>query len=106
MSKDFKVLWTENAIEDLLAIKEYISEDSADRAESWILELFNSWESLINLPTRGRTVPEFKQENLRELLIDDYRLVYRIKKTSIEIITVFEGHRQLNKNNLKKLNSY
>jgi len=29
MSKDFKVLWTENAIEDLLAIKEYISEDSA-----------------------------------------------------------------------------
>ena len=102
MSQDFKVLWTENAIKDLLAIKEYISVDSADRAETWILELFNSGESLVSLPTRGRIVPEFKQENLRELLIDNYRLVYRIKKSSIEIITVLEGHRQLNKKDLKK----
>ena len=102
MSKDFKVLWTENAIEDLLAIKEYISEDSPDRAESWILELFNSGESLVSLSTRGRIVPEFKQADLRELLIDNYRLVYRIKKASIEIITVFEAHRLLNKTDLKK----
>ncbi|MFZ4405316.1 MAG: type II toxin-antitoxin system RelE/ParE family toxin [Pseudobdellovibrionaceae bacterium] len=102
MTKDFKVLWTENAIEDLLAIKEYISEDSPARAETWIIELFKSGESLVNLPLRGRIVPEFKQENLRELLIDNYRLVYRIKKISIEIVTVFEGHRQLNKKDLKK----
>jgi len=52
MSKDFKVLWTEKAIEDLLAIKKYISEDSPDRAESWILELFNPGESLVSLPDR------------------------------------------------------
>jgi addiction module RelE/StbE family toxin len=97
MSKNFKVLWTETAIEDLVAIKQYISEDSPDRAVTWIFELFNSGESLVSSPTRGRIVPEFKQENLRELLIDNYRLVYRIKKTSIEVITVFEGHRQLNK---------
>lgn len=102
MSKDFKVLWTEKAIEDLLAIKEYISEDSPDRADAWILELFSSGESLVILSTRGRIVPEFRQENLRELLIENYRLVYRIKKSSIEIITVFEGHRQLNKKDLKK----
>ena len=102
MSKTFKVLWAEKAAEDLLAIKEYISEDSPDRAEVWVLELFNAGKSLVGLPTRGRIVPEFKQENLRELLIDNYRLVYRIKKTSIEIITVFEGHRQLNKKDLKK----
>lgn len=102
MRQDFKVLWTKNATEDLLAIKEYIFEDSPNRAEAWVLELFNSAESLISLPTRGRIVPEFKQENLRELLIYNYRLVYRIKKTSIEIITIFEGHRLLNKNDLKK----
>jgi plasmid stabilization system protein ParE len=72
------------------------------RAETWSLEFFNSGESLVNLPTRGRIVPEFKQENLRELLLDNYRLVYRIKKTSIEIITVFEGHRQLSKKDLIK----
>ena len=102
MSKNFKVIWTEKSIQDLLNIKEYISEDSPDRAESWILELFNSGESLVSLSTRGRIVPEFKQEDLRELLIDNYRLVYRIKKASIEIITVFEAHRRLNKTDFKK----
>ena len=56
----------------------------------------------MTLPTRGRIVPEFNQENLRELLIDNYRLVYRIKMTSIEVITVFEGHRELHKKDLKK----
>lgn len=60
MSRDFKVVWTENAVANLLAVKEYISEDSADRAEAWILALFNSGESLKSLPTRGRIVPEFK----------------------------------------------
>lgn len=102
MSRDFKVHWTENAIKDLLAIKEYISQDSPERSQEWLLVLFNSGESLSNFPTRGRIVPEFEQENLRELFIDNYRLVYRIKKSVIEIITVFEGHRQLNTKDLKK----
>lgn len=102
MSRDFKVFWTENAIEDLLVIKKFISDDSPARADSWILELLNAGESLISLPTRGRIVPEIKQENLRELLIDNYRLVYRIRKSLIEIITVFEGHRLLTKKDLKK----
>lgn len=102
MSTDFKVLWTETAIEDLLNIKKYITEDSPERAETWNLELFNSGESLGSFPTRGRVVPEFNQDNLRELFIDNNRLVYRVRKTSIEIITVFEGHRQLKKKDLKK----
>ncbi len=77
MSTDFKVLWTETAIQDLLNTKKYLTEDSPDRAATWVLELFNSGESLGNLPTRGRIVPELNQENLQELLIDNYRLVYR-----------------------------
>jgi toxin ParE1/3/4 len=74
------VLWTERSIEDLLAIKHFISQDSVVRAEEWIQELYSTGIGLANFPTRGRIVPEFNQENLRELLIDNYRMVYRIKK--------------------------
>ncbi|MCB0407777.1 MAG: type II toxin-antitoxin system RelE/ParE family toxin [Bdellovibrionales bacterium] len=102
MSKDLKVLWTENAIQDLLGIKAYIAQDSIDRAEEWVFELYTAGESLSRLSGRGRIVPEFNQINLRELLIENYRLVYRVKSTSIEIITVFEGHRQLNVKDVKK----
>jgi toxin ParE1/3/4 len=102
MSKDCKVLWTENAIQDLLGIKTFIAQDSIDRAEEWIIELFNAGENLSQFSTRGRIVPEFNQKNLRELLIENYRLVYRVNSKNIEIITVFEGHRQLKAKDLKK----
>lgn len=102
MKKSFKTLWTENAIQDLLAAKDYISQDSPGDAEGWIFKLYNAGEEIIDFPHRGRIVPEFNQEDLRELLISNYRLVYRIKNSTIEIITIFEGHRQLSKKNIKK----
>ena len=102
MNKDLKVLWTENAIQDLLGIKAFIFQDSVDRAEEWVIELFAAGENLSQFASRGRIVPEFNQNNLRELLIENYRLVYRIKSTTVEIITVFEGHRQLKAKDLKK----
>lgn len=102
MEKKWNVLWTENSVEDLVAIKRFISQDSTDRAESWVQELYDAGISLAVLPMRGRIVPEFNQENLRELLIENYRLVYSIKKNTIEIVTVFEGHRQLKQRDLKK----
>jgi plasmid stabilization system protein ParE len=39
-------------------------------------------------------VPEINPE-IRELLFRKYRIVYRVKKNTVEILTVFEGHRLL-----------
>ncbi len=102
MSRDLKVLWTENAIQDLLGIKAYIAQDSISRAEEWVVELYTAGENLSKFSSRGRIVPEFSQDNLRELLIENYRIVYRIKSTAVEILTVFEGHKQLRAKDLKK----
>ncbi len=102
MAAELKVRWTANSIQDLLLIKEIISLDSPERAETWIGELYTTGENLAMFFERGRIVPEFSQENIRELLIEKYRLVYRFKPSSIEILTVFEGHRRLNKKVIKK----
>ncbi len=101
MAAELKVLWTENSIRDLLAIKDFISLDSPERADTWILELYSSGDNLVTFPQRGRIVPEFDQENIRELIIENYRLIYRVKSSSIEILTVFEGHRQLKKKDIE-----
>jgi plasmid stabilization system protein ParE len=73
MLKTLKVFWTENAVQD-----------SLDRAKAWALELYSQGESLAQFSSRGRIVPEFGQEDLRELLIDSYRLVYRIKAQRVD----------------------
>lgn len=93
----FKIVWTEKSLQDLFSIKEYISKDSAKKAIDWIEVLIDAGEILATLPNRGRVVPEFKKESIRELIVDNYRLVYKIQKSSVEILTVFESHRKLSK---------
>jgi toxin ParE1/3/4 len=43
----------------------------------------------------GRTVPELPESKLRELVEGNYRIVYRVRRKTVEILTVFESHRQL-----------
>jgi len=45
-------------------------------------------------PKSGRIVPEYKDENLREKIYQNYRIVYRIKKNLIEIVAIIHGARQ------------
>ena len=51
-------------------------------------------------PEIGRIVPEFSNIKLREIIIKNYRIVYRIKKENIEILTVFESHRLIRRDEL------
>jgi len=45
------------------------------------------------LPYSGRQVPELNRDDLREVFLGNYRIVYRIFPDSIEVLTIFEGHR-------------
>jgi len=46
------------------------------------------------LPAMGRTVPELPGTGVREIIEGRYRIVYRIRAKGIQVLTVFEGHRQ------------
>jgi len=59
-------------------------------------------ETIIDNPEKGRVVPELSLENIRELLHKNYRIVYLIKKNSVDILTVFEGHQLLKKEEILK----
>jgi plasmid stabilization system protein ParE len=44
-------------------------------------------------PRSGRTVPEVGEPSLREVVIRNYRVVYRLRRDVAEILTVFHGAR-------------
>lgn len=90
-----KVLWTHEALERLLEIEDFIAQDSPRRARQFIGLLIEKGESLSESPRRGRIVPEISNPHVRELIVEKYRVVYRLRRDQIEILTVFEGHRQL-----------
>jgi len=84
-----KVNWTQNAIQDLNDIGDYISKDSIRYSELTVEKLFNSVDILEQHPFAGKMVLEFEDETIRELIRGNYRIVYHIiDDDNIEILTV------------------
>ncbi len=91
-----RIVWTETAVSDLDNIYSYVAKDSKTYARVTILEFFEKVEQLEFFPKSGRVVPEFKKENTRELLINNYRIIYDISGSTIKILTIIHGARLLN----------
>ncbi len=87
-----KLFWTKEALLRLQEIEDYISRDNPIAAIEFVDKLISLAETIIDNPGIGRIVPELSLENIRELLHKNYRIVYLVKKNSIDILTVFEGH--------------
>lgn len=89
------VRWTRRAEADLDAIYEYIAEDDPAATGRWVEKLLEQAEKAGLLPFSGRRVPEFGREEVRELLLRSYRIVYRVTEREVQLLTIFEGHRRL-----------
>ena len=90
-----KIRWTHEALNQLIEIEDYISKDSPARAIQFVNQLIEHAESISDKPRMGRVVPELANPDIRELIFKKYRIVYRLEKNYIEVLTVFEGHRML-----------
>jgi len=97
-----KLIWTKEALLRLKEIDEYISRDNPVAATDFVDKLILVAETIVDNLKKGRVVPELSLENIRELLYKNYRIVYLVKKNSLEILTVFEGHQLLKKEEILK----
>ncbi|MBN1360412.1 MAG: type II toxin-antitoxin system RelE/ParE family toxin [Sedimentisphaerales bacterium] len=88
-----KLYWTEPAVADLAAIRDYIRRDSEFYASRFVNRLFDAAESLVELPARGRPVPEADDPDIRELLYQGYRIMYRVEKERVVILAIVHGAR-------------
>ena len=90
-----KLAWTKRAQDDLISIGKYIAEDNIINAKKWIKKLRARARKITDAPMSGRVVPEFENNNIREVLLGNYRTVYLVQNETILIITIFEGHKLL-----------
>ncbi|MDF9801446.1 toxin ParE1/3/4 [Catalinimonas alkaloidigena] len=91
-----KVIWAERAIDDLTSIAEYSSRYSEKYASSIVSKLFNKVNILKKMPKIGRIVPEKNDENVRELIEGNYRIIYEIRgEERIEVLMVHHSSRPL-----------
>jgi len=52
-------------------------------------------DNLISFSQMGRIVPEYNNPKIREILYQNYRIVYRIKKNAIYIVLIIHGTKEL-----------
>jgi addiction module RelE/StbE family toxin len=90
-----KLIWTDPSIADLRAVRDYIARDSDYYAADLVEQLVLSVEKLLRFPKLGRVVPEVQDEDIRELMHQNYRIIYRIAGERIEILTIVHGSRDL-----------
>jgi addiction module RelE/StbE family toxin len=90
-----QIIWSPSARWDLLDLKDYISLDSPETAKRFVSSLFDAVEYLADFPLAGRVVPEFDNEQTREIIKRPCRIVYRINKQqdAIEIVRVWHSAR-------------
>jgi addiction module RelE/StbE family toxin len=92
-----RVHWTQNAIEHLVNIYEYIALNSPTYAKRMVDRITRRSEQIADLPLSGRKVPEYQSEDIRELIEKPYRIIYRIKADQIDVLAVIHGARLLPK---------
>jgi plasmid stabilization system protein ParE len=85
------VHWTNTAINHLLSIYEYISSDSSVFALRMIDKITIRSEQIADFPRSGRIVPEYKREDIREVLEKPYRIIYRILPEQIDVLAVLHS---------------
>lgn len=89
------VHWTKRAAADLRAIRRYIAADNPNAAQSWIARIRSRALSASRVPNSGRIVREIVRSDIREVLVQSYRIVYRVVSKGIVVLTVIEGHKLL-----------
>jgi plasmid stabilization system protein ParE len=86
-----KIIWSPLAIDRASEIAEYIAREKPIAAEKWIASVFSKVEQLSSSPEIGRVVPEIGNNQFRELIYGNYRIVYCIEKKRISILTIRHG---------------
>jgi addiction module RelE/StbE family toxin len=90
-----KLVWTDRALRDLRAIDAYIAADDPAAAERWVDKLIAAAQRAARFPYSGHVVREKRREDLRQILVRSYRIVYLVRDRQVDVLTVFEGHHLL-----------
>jgi plasmid stabilization system protein ParE len=90
-----QIVWTEGARQDLKDIVEYISRDSKGYAQSFALHLSERVGRLEAFPESGALISEDPEGAVRQVVVGNYRVLYRSAGSQVFVLAVVHGARDL-----------
>lgn len=90
-----RLIWTDDALDDLERIANFIATDKPWAAEKLVRTIFKRVEQLERFPNSGRRPPEIQTDRYRELVIGPCRIFYRLDGENAFILYVMRGEQLL-----------
>jgi plasmid stabilization system protein ParE len=106
MNDAYEVIWSHVAENDLRNIIEFIAEDSPANASKVFKNIKRKAANLCVLPERGRIVQELRDQGIlqyRELIISPWRVIYRIAKKNVYVLSIMDSRQNIEDILLKRL---
>jgi plasmid stabilization system protein ParE len=106
MAKKYQVKWAAPAREDINEIIGYISLTKPNYAVKILEKIEDHVKQLDMFPERFRFVPELEKYGYllyREIIIDWWRVIYKVENDIVYIMLVIDGRRNLEDIILKKI---
>jgi toxin ParE1/3/4 len=82
------LVWSVEAEDDFDSIIVFLERQSVFYANRWGEKLLDRLETLKQFPEMGRVIPEKQVRFLREILVDDYRVMYAYLNGTINLIGI------------------
>jgi len=98
MAKNYYIKWTAPARDDLNEIIDYISLTNLTYAVKILDAIEENVRKLDMFPERYRIVPELEKYGYliyREIIIEYWRVIYKIENNFVYIMLVIDGRRNL-----------
>ncbi len=89
-----KVKWHPKALDDLNFIFNYVRRDSPYYAKLIVQKIKTGVQKLKKFPQMGRKVPELNKNDIRELIIQNYRVIYQFHVDHLLILAIFHSKQQ------------
>ena len=91
-----ELVLTESALEDFEALQQYYADQGVPQiGKRFVEDILHASEMLVEHSDSGRKVPEFDEEQIRELIFPPYRVVYLRETSRISIIRIWREERNL-----------
>ena len=97
-----RINWTIQAKNDLKSISDYISLDSKKYAKLQVFKIMKRTQISKPHIRIGKAVEEIQNRNIREIVLGNYRIIYKIiNETQIDILSIHHSAKNLTTRNLK-----
>lgn len=91
-----ELLLAQSALDDLADLQRYYKDEGVpDIGMRSISDILSVIDRLRDHPDSGRVVPEFEQEQIREVLFPPFRIVYLREPSTISVIRIWREERLL-----------